>query len=103
MLAYDTQIRIFCRYTRQETYDVVARVDKYSRFLPFCTGSRILSRANCPSPSGDASATKLLAELTVSFMSITESYSSDVVCVPYSSVEVSIALLIASLHALIPP
>ena len=73
------------RYTQKELYDVVADVDSYRHFLPFCTASRVLRR----SPrKAERDAQHLEAELSVGFMGLAESYVSKVVCTPHQSVEV---------------
>lgn len=57
----------------------------YPRFVPFCTGARIMTP---PAPKGGSPSVKQLeAELTVGFLSFKESYVSKVVCTPYESVE----------------
>ncbi|KZT24543.1 cyclase/dehydrase [Neolentinus lepideus HHB14362 ss-1] len=72
-------------YTRPQLYEVVADVASYPRFVPFCTGSRILTP---PTSQGASPSVKQLeAELTVGFLSFKESYVSKVVCTPYESVE----------------
>lgn len=75
-------------YTRQQLYDVVANVDAYNRFVPFCTGSRVLSKTESKHSANSLPTTKMEAELTVGFMNFTESYVSEVICIPHESVQV---------------
>jgi len=70
-------------YKKQQLFDIVANVPSYPQFVPFCTGSRILS-ASTPK---EMEPYTMDAELTVGFLSFNESYISKVTCVPYSSVE----------------
>ncbi|TFK55662.1 hypothetical protein OE88DRAFT_1804481 [Heliocybe sulcata] len=72
-------------YTREQLYEVVADVASYPRFVPFCTGARILTPQ--AAQGGSSSAQQLEAELTVGFLSFKESYVSKVVCTPHESVE----------------
>jgi len=71
-------------YTQKQVYDLVADVNSYEHFLPFCTASRVLKRS--PRLS-EREPLHLEAELSVGFMGLTESYVSKVVCKPYHSVE----------------
>ncbi|KAJ3571429.1 hypothetical protein NP233_g3764 [Leucocoprinus birnbaumii] len=74
-------------YSQRQLYDVVSDVASYPRFIPFCTGSRIL-RSLAPKPGFPGKLT-MDAELTVGFLSFEESYVSKVTCVPDESVEAS--------------
>lgn len=78
------------RYTRQQLYEVVSDVGSYPHFVPFCTGSRIITRFLEPNSKGDASLQRMImdAELTVGFLALKESYVSRVTCIPFESVEV---------------
>ncbi|TFK28775.1 hypothetical protein FA15DRAFT_664829 [Coprinopsis marcescibilis] len=71
-------------FTQKELYDVVSDVGSYPRFLPFCTGSRIISAVPKLSSPGKH---VLDAELSVGFLAFKETYVSQVTCVPYQSVE----------------
>ncbi|KAI9064862.1 hypothetical protein FKP32DRAFT_1610972 [Trametes sanguinea] len=72
-------------YTQKQLYELVADATSYPRFLPFCTNARVL---NTHSPHPDQlGRTTMDVELTVGFMSFTESYVSKVTCRPYESVE----------------
>jgi len=74
-------------YKKSELYNIVVDVESYPRFLPFCTDTRVLSRSPFVTKGGNKSAIKMQAELTVGFMAFTESYTSDVTCIPNLSVE----------------
>ncbi|KAF9483927.1 hypothetical protein BDN70DRAFT_873040 [Pholiota conissans] len=71
-------------YKEKELYSIVADVASYPQFIPYCTGSRIDSGALTK-----AMQEKIVvdAELTVGFMSFTESYVSTVTCIPFQSVQ----------------
>lgn len=60
-------------YSPQQMYDLVAGIERYPDFLPWCKGARILERK---------SEHVLLAELVVSFKYMTESYVSEVMLTP---------------------
>lgn len=81
-----------CSYNRQRLYELVADVGSYNKFIPFCTRSRVLGRREplrgLTTPDGFS----MDAELTVGFLSFTESYVSRVTCSPYDSVKVSLSL-----------
>ncbi|KIM90755.1 hypothetical protein PILCRDRAFT_58648 [Piloderma croceum F 1598] len=72
-------------YQAQQLYNVVADVASYPSFLPFCTGSRIISKTRHGNSS--SSPESMDAELTVGFLSLKESYVSRVTCKPFASVE----------------
>jgi coenzyme Q-binding protein COQ10 len=55
-------------YTPEQLFDLVADVDKYPRFLPWCVASRVRSR------EGD----HLISDLTIGFGPFRESFSSRV-------------------------
>jgi len=75
-------------YSQRELYNLVADVDCYRHFLPFCHASKVLnaSRPNWKSNLGDGPV-ELEAELKVGFLGLEESYISRVLCNPYESVE----------------
>ncbi|KAG9125866.1 hypothetical protein FRC07_005853 [Ceratobasidium sp. 392] len=69
-------------YSQRQLYNLVADVDSYHRFLPFCTGSRVVT----PIPDGGFNleeAYRVEAELSVGFMGMQESYTSIVSFKPY--------------------
>lgn len=71
------------RYRRSELYEIIADVESYSNFVPYCAGSRILE-----SKVSHDGITVMEAELTVGFLAFRESYVSTVTCKPHDSVEV---------------
>lgn len=76
-------------YSQKDLYQVVADVASYHRFIPFCTGSRIVTPARrLPHGTSNHSDAFLMeAELTVGFLAFQESYVSQVTCKPYEYVE----------------
>jgi len=72
-------------YQARQLYDVVADVGSYPRFIPFCTGTRIMDEKR----QGDSPTSQISmdAEMTVGFLSLSESYVSKVTCTPFTSVE----------------
>lgn len=56
-------------YTPEQLFDMVADIEKYPEFLPWCRAARIVRRE----------ANRLEAELVISFKNFTESYVSEVV------------------------
>lgn len=77
--------KLYCnRYSQRQLYDLVADVDNYHRFLPYCLESKVLSTEH-----GANGTKRSQARLTVGFLAFKESYVSEVTCTPYSSVEVS--------------
>lgn len=52
-----------CRYTPEQVYDVVANVEEYKEFVPWCVRSVVLSR---PGPN------RMEAELEVGFQMFSE-------------------------------
>lgn len=71
-------------YKPSQLYNLVADVESYPRFIPFCTGCRIIKR----SPATSTFPERMEAELTIGFLSFKESYVSEVTCRPHQSVEV---------------
>ncbi|KAF8076345.1 dehydrase and lipid transport-domain-containing protein [Lyophyllum atratum] len=77
-------------YGQKELYEVVADVGSYHRFIPFCTGSRVVTPPprRQPHDIGTIPAPfDMEAELTVGFLSFQERYVSQVTCKPYESVQ----------------
>ena len=62
----------------QQLFDVVADVDRYKEFLPFCTDSRVIKRSD----------KELKAELAVGFRFLEERYTSIIELDPYKSIKV---------------
>ena len=79
------------RYSQKELYSLVADVDCYRHFLPFCHASKVLhaSWPNWKLNPGDGPVV-LEAELKIGFLGFEESYISRVLRNPYESVEASI-------------
>ncbi|KAG6821248.1 hypothetical protein H0H93_002358 [Arthromyces matolae] len=77
-------------FGQKELYQLVSDVESYHHFIPFCTGSRIVSRSQSLTKIHDDRVPlpiSMEAELTVGFLTFTESYISRVTCRPYESVE----------------
>jgi coenzyme Q-binding protein COQ10 len=55
-------------YTSEQLFDLVADVEKYPKFLPWCVAARIRSRTEC----------QLVADLTIGFGPFRESFTSRV-------------------------
>ncbi|GJJ07044.1 hypothetical protein Clacol_001242 [Clathrus columnatus] len=72
-------------YAQEQMYNVVADVESYKHFLPYCSQSRVLSKT-VTNDEGDG-VIKLQGELTVAFMGIEETYISDVKCRPNELVQ----------------
>ncbi|KAJ1309209.1 hypothetical protein OPQ81_004878 [Rhizoctonia solani] len=73
-------------YTQRQLYNLVADVNLYHFFLPFCTNSRVLT----PTPPGGFKSDEpyeVEAELEVGFMGMKESYVSLVRCHPWEMVQ----------------
>jgi coenzyme Q-binding protein COQ10 len=70
-------------YAPKEFFDVVADVDAYSLFVPWCVRSAVARRA--PAAAGGASGGHLEAELEVGFQMFVEKYTSIVELSPESS------------------
>lgn len=56
------------RYTPDQLFDLVADVQRYPEFLPWCVGARVLTRTE----------TELTADLTIGFRMFRESFRSRV-------------------------
>ena len=65
------------QHSPEDLFAVVADVDRYQEFVPFCAGSRVLRRT---------SHTRFEAELEIGFRLFNERYVSDVSLVPGESV-----------------
>jgi coenzyme Q-binding protein COQ10 len=75
MTAYKEKVSV--PYTPQQMYDLVAGVERYPEFLPWCIGARILKRDN----------NILYADLVIGWKVLRERFSSKVVLNPTSSVQ----------------
>ncbi|XP_072298244.1 coenzyme Q-binding protein COQ10 homolog, mitochondrial [Eucyclogobius newberryi] len=59
-------------FSPEQIYAVVANVDQYSQFVPWCQKSRTATTANG----------RVLAELVIGFPPVSERYVSELACVP---------------------
>ena len=66
-------------YTPEQMFALVADVEKYPQFLPWCVACRITSRPT---------ATDFTADLAVGFKMVREQFSSEVVLTPTERIEV---------------
>ena len=66
-------------YSPEQLFALVADVEKYPQFLPWCRAARILSRGE----------NEFTAELIISFAHISESYVSRVALTPSSAIKVT--------------
>lgn len=81
----ETQIyheRKILPYRSSDLYQIVADVESYPNFLPYCTGSRVSNRSE-----REDGVILMHAELTIAFLTFRESYVSSVTCKPYESVQ----------------
>ena len=72
-------------YTRTRLYDLIADVDSYARFVPYCTSSRV-TRWSAPDPDSGRR-WPAQADLRVGFGGLEETFTSRLRCVPGSVVE----------------
>jgi coenzyme Q-binding protein COQ10 len=61
-------------FSPEQLFDVVADVDNYSSFVPFCSGSRVIRREGAEGAEGHT----FDAELAIEFFKVTERYTSRV-------------------------
>ena len=66
----------FSPYSPQQLFDMVADVEKYPHFLPWCRAARVMERKD----------NEFLGELIISFAHITESYTSKVTLNPEAGI-----------------
>ncbi|EJD01644.1 uncharacterized protein FOMMEDRAFT_90501 [Fomitiporia mediterranea MF3/22] len=76
-------------YSQKQLYELVADVDNYRHFVPYCTESKVLTSrlVNPHASQNEGKVEKKEARLTVGFLAFKESYVSEVTCRPYLSVE----------------
>lgn len=67
-------------YSAQQMYDLVADIEKYDEFLPWCAAARIRQRQ--PGVDGDPQKERLDADLVISFKIYREKFGSRVVLDP---------------------
>lgn len=70
--------RQFLPYTPERLFDLVADIEKYPQFLPWCRAARIIERKE----------NELLAELVISFAHLSESYISRVTLARPAAIDV---------------
>lgn len=76
----------FLPYKPEELFELVASVDRYPEFLPWCIASRIRSREPLPD---DSSRTLIVADLVIGFRMIRERFTSRVTLTPPSRIDVT--------------
>jgi coenzyme Q-binding protein COQ10 len=64
-------------YSQQQIYDILARVDRYPEFLPWCIGARILRQQD----------SVMYADLIIGWKVLRERFSSKVVLTPPSGIQ----------------
>ncbi|KAI2641832.1 hypothetical protein GGS26DRAFT_20996 [Hypomontagnella submonticulosa] len=67
-------------YNHAALYDLIADVDSYARFLPYCTVSRVTRWTTTPDANQRRWPTR--ADLTAGWGGLTETYTSRLLCVP---------------------
>jgi coenzyme Q-binding protein COQ10 len=77
----------YSRYRQRQLYELIADVDSYHRFVPYCTASRVLKKTR-QAVDAEMTAVSLEAELKVGFLGFEEKYISKVECRPYEMVQV---------------
>lgn len=68
-------------FSQREVYDIVANVDDYREFVPWCTASEVTSRID---------EHHMIADLSVGFQLLSDKYSSVVTLDPMRSVSVDV-------------
>ncbi|KAI1853503.1 hypothetical protein JX266_001487 [Neoarthrinium moseri] len=74
-------------YPSAPLYDLIADIDAYSRFLPYCTTSRVTSwtpahRSDSPDPQQQQRRWPTAGTLSAGWSGLAETYSSRVFCIP---------------------
>ena len=72
--------RRLLKYSCQQVYDIVANVNSYNQFVPWCKESKIISKDS-------SNPNKLKAELVVGFGMFNERYTSDILMVDKVSIK----------------
>ncbi|KAI9207784.1 dehydrase and lipid transport-domain-containing protein [Polychytrium aggregatum] len=105
-LAKEHRERRLMNFSQRQLYDIVSDVDQYSKFLPYCVESIVLSSAEIPtdarfkppsgSPASAAGSTSTVisprkkimkADLVIGFSAMKERYTSTVTCCEYDMVQ----------------
>jgi coenzyme Q-binding protein COQ10 len=76
----------FLPYRPEQLFELVASVDRYPEFLPWCIAARIRSREKLP---GEPSKTLITADLVIGFRMVRERFTSRVTLTPPRRIDVS--------------
>ncbi|CAJ2507859.1 Uu.00g090450.m01.CDS01 [Anthostomella pinea] len=71
-------------YNHRQLYDLIADIDAYSTFLPYCKTSRVTQWT--PHPDADGRRWPTQADLTAGWGGIEDTYTSRVFCIPGSGI-----------------
>ncbi|KAA8575760.1 hypothetical protein EYC84_004864 [Monilinia fructicola] len=71
-------------YESSSLYRLIADVDSYSTFVPYCTGSRVTKWS---APDAEGSRWPAQADLTVGWAGVEETFTSKLLCAPGTIVE----------------
>ncbi|KAL8351959.1 hypothetical protein RB601_002330 [Gaeumannomyces tritici] len=74
-------------YPAEALYDIIADVDAYASFLPYCQRSRVTHWRGSAAPGGGLRRSPAAGNLTVGWGPVTESYTSRLYCLPGRVVE----------------
>ncbi len=75
----DTQV---LPYSALQLFDLVADVERYPEFIPWCKAARIIPPPPLPLGEGRGEGSVIYAELLVSFSHVNERYTSQVTLTP---------------------
>lgn len=78
----------FLPYRPEQLFELVASVDRYPEFLPWCIAARIRSREKVPE---DPTRTLITADLVIGFRMIRERFTSRVTLSPPGRIDVTYA------------
>ncbi|KAJ3072868.1 hypothetical protein HDU98_002730 [Podochytrium sp. JEL0797] len=73
-------------YSQRQLFAIIAGVQHYPQFVPWCAKSNILTSHTAKDPLSDRTVTRMRAELSVGFQAFNEQYTSNVTCIHMSSV-----------------
>lgn len=76
----------FLPYQPEQLFELVASVDRYPEFLPWCVAARIRSREKL---EGEPPRTMITADLVIGFRMIRERFTSRVILSPPARIDVS--------------
>jgi coenzyme Q-binding protein COQ10 len=76
----------FLPYRPEQLYELVASVDRYPAFLPWCIAARVRSREQLP---GEPPRTLITADLVIGFRMVRERFTSRVTLTPPQRIDVS--------------